>query len=458
MRPTHWRRSTHVAIGVTVLLVVVALLTWMVVLTESGRGPGAQAAPPPAAVAAPGVVPVSDSAPAPTAAGLAAALTAALADPDLGFLGGRVTDAATATELWAQHDDIPMLPASTNKVLTAAAALLSLDREARLTTRVVADDRDPGAVVLVGGGDPVLSAAGPGQDTWYAGAARISDLADQVRASGVTPTRVRVDVGAFSGPTMAPGWDPLDIDGGDIAPIEAVMVDAGRIQPTTVESKRSTTPALDAGRALAAALGLDPAAVTVGAAPAGARQLGAVESAPLILRLRQMMAASDNVMAECIAREVAAAANHPQSFTGGVEAVLAVLHTAGIDTAGSVLVDSSGLSLDDRLTVRTLDGVVQRAAGPGEPRLRPLLDLLPVAGGSGTLSDRFLDPDADRNAAGWLRAKTGSLTATNALAGVVTDRRGRVLTFALISNDAGPTGRTAIDAVAATLRSCGCGS
>ena len=40
--------------------------------------------------------------------------------------------------------------------------------------------------------------------------------------------------------------------------------------------------------------------------------------------------------------------------------------------------------------------------------------------------------------AGWLRAKTGSLTGTNSLAGIVTDASGRVLTFALISNDAGP--------------------
>jgi len=31
-----------------------------------------------------------------------------------------------------------------------------------------------------------------------------------------------------------------------------------------------------------------------------------------------------------------------------------------------------------------------------------------------------------------------------------------VLTFALISNDAGPTGRVALDALAAVLRSCGC--
>ena len=96
--------------------------------------------------------------------------------------------------------------------------------------------------------------------------------------------------------------------------------------------------------------------------------------------------------------------------------------------------------------------------GDDEPKLRPLVDLLPIAGGSGTLSNRYLDTDAGRSAAGWLRAKTGSLTGTNALAGIVTDLNGRVLTFALISNNAGPTGRTSIDALAAVLRSCGCGT
>ncbi|HLS00114.1 MAG TPA: D-alanyl-D-alanine carboxypeptidase/D-alanyl-D-alanine-endopeptidase [Mycolicibacillus parakoreensis] len=456
MRPRQWRRSTHVTIGVAVLLLVVAVLTVAVVVTGA-RHPSRQAAPPPPVVAvAPGVVPVSDTAPIPTRAGVAAALAAALAEPDLGFLGGRVTDAASATALWAQHDDMPMLPASTNKVLTTAAALLTLDRDATLTTRVVADDTRPGALVLVGGGDPVLSAAAPDEDTWYAGAARISDLAAQVRASGVPASSLQVDLSAFSGATMAPGWDPGDIDGGDIAPIEAVMLDAGRLQPTTVESKRSTTPGLDAGRALAAALGLDPAAVTLAPTPVPGREVAAVRSAPLVLRLRQMMYASDNVMAESIGREIAAASGRPRSFAGAVEAVLRRLAAAGIDTTDATLVDSSGLSLDDRLTATTLDEVVQAAAGPDHLTLRPLLDLLPIAGGSGTLSERFLDPDRDGDAAGWLRAKTGSLTATNALAGVVTDRSGRVLTFTLISNDAGPTGRTAIDTVAATLRSCGC--
>ena len=458
MRPTQWRRSTHVVVGVAVLLLVAAVVAAAAVLGNGNSTSDAQAVKPApaAATAAPGIVPVADSATKPTPDRLAATLAPLVADPNLGALTGRITDAITGAQLWAQGADMPMQPASTNKLLTTAAALLALDRDARLTTRVMASGQ-PGVVVLKGGGDPTLSAAPAGQDTWYKHAARISDLADQVRRSGIDVTTVQVDISAYSGPTMAPGWDPADIDGGDIAPLEAVMLDGGRTQPVSVESRRSTTPALDAGRALAVALKVDPATVTV--APAGTpsgQEIASVQSPPLIERLRQMMNESDNVMAESIGREVAAVQNRPQSFDGSVQAVLSQLDKAKIDTGNARLLDSSGLSVDDRLTAETLDGVVNAAAGSDQPNLRPLLDLLPIAGGSGTLSNRYLDTDAGRAAAGYLRAKTGSLTATNSLAGIVTDASGRVLTFAFISNNAGPTGRTAIDALAAVLRSCGC--
>ncbi|WP_142282355.1 D-alanyl-D-alanine carboxypeptidase/D-alanyl-D-alanine-endopeptidase [Mycobacterium sp. IEC1808] len=460
MGPTRWRKSTQVFIGLAVLAFVAAVVAAATFFTMGGHGAGAAhvpVPPPRPPTVKPGMVPVADTAETPTPAGVTAALAPTAADPNLGRLGGRITDAITGKELWRVADDLPLVPASTNKVLTAAAALLTLDRQARISTRVVAGSQNAqGPVVLVGAGDPVLSAAPPGVDTWYRGAARISDLAEQVRRSGVTPTAVQVDISAFSGPTMAQGWDPADVDNGDIAPIESVMIDAGRIQPTTVNSRRSKTPALDAGRELAKALGLDPGAVTIATAPSGARQLAVVQSAPLVQRLSEMMDHSDNVLAECIAREVAAAINRPQSFAGAVDAVTNRLSTAHVDTAGARLVDSSGLSVDDRLTAKTLDGVVQAAAGPDQPALRALLDLLPIAGGSGTLGDRFLDAATDRGPAGWLRAKTGSLTAVNSLVGVLTDHSGRVLTFAFLSNDAGPNGRNAMDALATKLWFCGC--
>ena len=453
-------RRTHVVLAAAVIALVAALVAAAALLTSGGKS-NAQVPPPrQPATANPAVVPLLDSAAVPTTAGMSAVLAPVVADPNLGNLSGRITDAKTGQQVWEQRADLPMQPASTNKVLTTGAALLTLDRNARVTTTVQAADqtRMPGVVVLVGGGDPTLSAAPPGEETWYRGAARISELADQVRKSGVKATAVQVDTSLFTGPDMAPGWDPADIGGGDIAPIQSVMLDAGRIQPTTIESRRSPTPALDAGRALAVALGIDPARVTFAPGPAGGRQLASVQSAPLMDRLLQMMSASDNVMAETIAREVAKATGRPMSFAGGVDAVLSKLASANIDVAGASLVDSSGLSVADLLTSKTLDEVVNAAAGPDQPSLRPMVDLLPIAGGSGTLSNRFVDGDLVKSPAGWLRAKTGSLTKTNSLAGIVTDASGRVLTFAFISNNAGIEGRTAIDALAAVLRTCGCSS
>src|SRR6201996_4704238 len=206
MRPTMWRTSTHLIVGAGVRAIVAALVAAAALLTSNDRAAGAHVPPPPAAVTLkPGVVPVAGTAPVPSRSGLAAALAVVAADPNLGKLGARVTDALTGEELWQQFDDVLLQPASTNKTLTSAAALLALDRNARVTTRVVAA-KDPGTIVLVGGGDPTLSGAAPGQNTWYHGAPRLSDLADQVRRSGVTPTAVQVNTSLFSGPTFAPGW------------------------------------------------------------------------------------------------------------------------------------------------------------------------------------------------------------------------------------------------------------
>ena len=243
MRPTRWRRSTHAIVGI-------------VVLASGGRRRGgggdtdrsdhgtsrAQTLPaPPAAAARPSIVPVPDTAPMPTSDGLAATLAAVANDPNLGVFGGRISDAVTARQLWQRADDLPLKPASTNKALTAAAALLALDLGARVTTKVVAAGAQPGVVVLVGGGDPTLSGAPPGQDTWYHGAARISDLADQVRRSGVTPTAVQVDTVAFSGPLWRRAGTRRHRRRRH-RPIESVMLDAGRIQPATVHSPAPALP------------------------------------------------------------------------------------------------------------------------------------------------------------------------------------------------------------------------
>ncbi len=452
------RRNVRILMSLAAVLVLAGVGT-TVVLVQRGTASASQdvaaTSPEPSPITAtPQVAPVSDDAPVPTPQALAAALAPVVSNPALGAFTGSVADAVTGSVLWSQNPDAPMTPASTTKILTAAAALLTLPAEHRVATQVVQGSR-PGELVLVGEGDPTLTAQPVGQPSYYPGSPRIADLVEQIRRAGAQVDSIVVDTSAYTGPTMAEGWMPADVAAGYIAPAEPVMIDGARIDPFGDDSPRSDTPALDAGRVLAQALGVDPARVTLGKAESGAAPVASVLSAPLRDRLGQMMRKSDNVLAEAIAREVAAAKNAERSFAGATESVTRALYDAGFKTDGLTLHDGSGLSVDDRIPARLLTDVLTAAAGDSKPQLRPMLDDLPVAGATGTLSDRYAS--GERIGAGWVRAKTGTLSVASVLTGYVVDVDGRVLTFTLMSNDRPPeVSRPALDDVAAVLRLCGC--
>ncbi|MEE2034949.1 D-alanyl-D-alanine carboxypeptidase/D-alanyl-D-alanine endopeptidase [Rhodococcus chondri] len=452
---TRRRRSFRILLGIWVAGFLALVVGGVFAVYDVQNTASAAIAPAPApVVATPQVMPVVADAPAPTPAVLAVALEEAVTNPALGAFTGSITDTATGTVLWSREPDRAMVPASTTKMITAAAALIALPADHRVTTRVVAGSR-PGEIVLVAGGDPTLTARAVGESSFYRGGPRIADLAEQIRRSGAVVDTVLVDTGIYGGETLAPGWFPDDVGEGYVAPIEPVMLDGGRLSPLEDESPRSPTPALDAGRALAVAVGADPASVALGTASPGAAPMAVVESAQLRERLAQMVTLSDNVLAEAIGRELAIASGTAPTFQGAVDTAVRTLEGAGFDMGGVALRDLSGLSVDNRIPARVLDAVIATAAGPDRPALRPLLDYLPVAGATGTLADRY--GTTNRAGAGWVRAKTGTLTLVSGLTGYVVDTDGRVLSFALLSNDRSPAeARPALDAVAAALRGCGC--
>ncbi|GAA2063128.1 D-alanyl-D-alanine carboxypeptidase/D-alanyl-D-alanine endopeptidase [Williamsia deligens] len=444
-------------IPVLVLLVVAAVVAVVAVTVDSGGTQPAANAParPAAASADPAVVPVASAAPEPTSAGVSAQLASVARDPRLGTLTGEISDALTGQVLWSQNPTRPMTPASTTKILTAAAVLLSVPLDATLTTSVV--DAGNGRIVVVGAGDPTLSVQPDGTDTFFTDAPRIADLAAQIRRSGVQVSSVAVDTGRFTGPSFASGWETADIAGGSIAPIEALMADSARTDPTALYSPRTATPAVTAATDLARDLGVSADAVSSGTAPQGARVIASVTSAPMQTRLRDMLVDSDDVLAETMAIEVARARGLPASLSGATDAVAAVLREAGVDMSQVTLQDTNGLSTGDRIPAGVLDAILRAASGTQDTKLRPLLDMLPIAGATGTLSDRFSSVSGVANAAGWVKAKTGTLTGVSGLAGIVQTRQNRVLTFALLSNGTNPAdARPALDAIAVRLRGCGC--
>lgn len=429
------------------------------VVADLGLDRAARSSGPP--VPQPVLGPLAADAPLPTPAGLAAALDDG-ADAMPGRFSGIVLDPAGGGVLWARTPELALVPGSTSKILTAAAALLTLNSTDGLVTRVVAGP-DPSTVVLVGGGDPTLTALPEERSGVYPDPARLAELAAKVQEASTVPIeRVLVDTGRYRGPTQARGWDPDDVPGGFVAPIEALMLDGGRIDPTLQDGPRIEDPSGAAAVEFAELLGLDAGDVSEGSAPAGAKSLGAVASAPFAVLVEHMMRSSDNVLAEVLAREVAIARGGEPTFEGAVTEILAALTQAGFDTAGAQPVDGSGLSTGNRVPARLLGGLLAAAAAPArEPRdtefLRPILTGLPVAGGEGTLDDRFARDGVAAEGRGVVRAKTGTLTNVSSLAGVVTDADGRLLVFALMSNGASPAVvRPRLDALAAEISRCGC--
>jgi len=444
--------------AVLALLVVAALAGATVYAVKEFGGPAAVETKPPAPPAnvQPLVKAATAGAPAPSAAGVKAAVTGPAANAALGTLTGSIIDPASGTALWQQGDTTPATPASSLKILTASAALLSLDKTAQLSTKVV-QGAEPGTVVIVGGGDPTISGT-PGSSV-YPGAATLDDLVNQVKQKGPV-TKVLFDLSRYTGEALGPQWETADIAGGSVAPIVPFMLDGGRLDPKKDVSARTGSPAQSAADAFAQRIGAPGA--TAGTAPQGAQVLGEVKSAPIEQLIDNMMQISDNVLTEAVAREVAIRSGNEPSFAGGVKAVRDILTKNGFDLTGANLVDGSGLSATNRIPARLLAEVLATAAKPSldDPRtakLRPLLTALPVAGGSGTLAGRYGGNASDGK--GWVRAKTGTLTGVNALAGMVVDVDGRVLVFAFMSaSNRNPETevRPGLDAIAAALRGCGC--
>ncbi|MFF5295425.1 D-alanyl-D-alanine carboxypeptidase/D-alanyl-D-alanine-endopeptidase [Paractinoplanes globisporus] len=380
-----------------------------------------------------------------------------------------VIDAASGQTLYDRNADVPTTPASTTKLLTAATVLAARGPAYRLSTTAVAGTA-PGEVVLVGGGDPTLSVDAK---ALFPGAARLDQLAAQVKKAlgGTKPTKVLVDTSLFSGPETGLGWSSDDVSPlGQVARVQSLMTNGGRVKPVHNEGggdPRSPDPALAAGKAFAKLLGVSAATVKRGKAPAATStstgiapgtRLGVVQSPPLVQITDWMLEQSDNTIAEVLARQVAVAAHKPATFDGASEAIIAKLRELGLPGDEADLYDGSGLSRHNGISPVLLTQVLALAANGKQPAITGIFGGLPVAGWSGTLEKRFEKPQVNQAGRGVVRAKTGTLSGVNTMAGELVTKDGRMLVFAIMASGSSNAiaAKAALDRVPARLVACGC--
>ncbi|MFE9771482.1 D-alanyl-D-alanine carboxypeptidase/D-alanyl-D-alanine-endopeptidase [Streptomyces sp. NPDC005931] len=389
---------------------------------------------------------------APDAKVLKALLGPLLKDPALGRRSAAVVDVATGTRLYGTGGADALTPASTTKIATAVAALSALGPDHRLTTRA-AFEPDTGEVVLVGGGDPTLTARAKEAE---AGWASLRDLAERTAAAlakrGVREVTLSYDTTLYTGPTRHPiGDNP------NLAEVSPLMADAARTDDSVSgPAPRAADPAAEAARRFGAFLedhGVKATPPGPSKSTTRADTLATVSSPPLSTLVERMLTHSDNDIAEALARHTAIASGERADFDGAGKAITGRLKRLGVPVEGARFEDGSGLDRGDRLSADLLTALLVKAADPAHPGLRPVLTGLPVAGFTGTLTGR-----STHASAGVVRAKTGTLTGVNALAGTVVDTEGRLLTFAFLTTDTtdATAAQSTLDKAATALASCGC--
>lgn len=325
-----------------------------------------------------------------------------------------VRDLDTGQTLYARKAGAWRIPASNEKLLVTAAALLAHGPAGRITTALLGaalpDESGvlDGDVALVGAGDPYLSSA------------RLRVLARRLDELGVTRIRGRVlgDGSVFDERrgSYDSGWlYDSDLHGS----LGGLVLDGGR----------GADPGLHAAERLRAVLRRTGIAVT-GRAASGpldgeAVVLTQIESVTMSAVAQRINGPSDNFAAEMLLKELGAQFGTGGTTPAGVDVVDATLGALGVEAR---MADGSGLSRVNRVRARELVDLLDAMAGDAGSEAFWLS--LPRAGLDGTLADRMEGTAAE----GDCRAKTGSLSDVSALSGYCVTAGGSLVAFSLLEN------------------------
>lgn len=346
--------------------------------------------------------------------------------------------------VFEQGADIPLLPASTLKIVTAAAALAALGPDYRYMTQVNAtaypDDRRVirGDLILVGTGDPALSTPLFDEEVWPDRPdTELARLADRIAAQTDRITGdVIGDPSIFADETLASGWIREYLYDLDATYVSGLTVNAGRrlerrngrLVGFAVEDTAAEAAAKLKGLLEERGVVIDGRARSTPRPPRSVVRLASAASPPMSRLLRWTVQHSDNHMADHIFRTVGAEVSGSGTWLGAAAAVREVLDVDGLDWTGTRLADGSGLSRDDRATAGLLARIDLVMANSTAADVWQ--EVMAVAGESGTLRRRL----RGTLAAGTFRGKTGTLDDVRSLVGSISGPDGDRFHLAIVAN------------------------
>lgn len=349
-------------------------------------------------------------------------------------MGVYVTIDGNGPVLFERNAQRGLIPASTQKMYIAGAALSAMGPDARYSTEVFADGQISNGVV---NGDLLIRASG---DPTF-GATQLAGLATSVKSSGATRVSgsLVLDDARYDRLTRIASWKAA-FTPGESGWLSAFSVDGNHRNDAATLADPALAN-LERFRVALAAKGVTVSGASRrGAVPPSATLLGSSKSAPLTEIVQRFVKRSDNTYAELLTKEIGARLGIG-STANGLSAI--ARHFGQLEVPPpEVQEDGSGLSSNNRSSARTQVAYLQRAlASPIGAALRGSLAVSCV---DGTLRSRTCGTVA----AGKVLAKSGAIDNVVALSGVTTTASGRAVTFSFLLNNVRSSrlGRAAIDA------------
>jgi D-alanyl-D-alanine carboxypeptidase/D-alanyl-D-alanine-endopeptidase (penicillin-binding protein 4) len=346
----------------------------------------------------------------------------------------------------------PVIPASTQKLLTATALLENFGPDHKFSTKVLSETQPVNGILkddlwVIGGGDPLLMTSKYAErykDPFLY--TNIKDLGLRIISSGINHIDGSLigDESLFDDMRFVDTWPERfrHTDQKQSGPISALSLNAGFTQWDPVkESNGFNTPAekpaeyaVDVLKEILEENGITVSGNTsTGLAPETAFfEIAIIESPPMDEMISQMLLGSDNTTAEILLKGLSANVETPGTSSGGASIVTESLKLSGYDMEGVEVMDASGLDYGNSVTCALLTELLD-----GGSYSIDLRKSLPISGKTGTLRKRLLDTPAE----GRVRGKTGSLNGVISLAGTVDTIFDRSLSFAFITNFDGEKGR-----------------
>lgn len=351
------------------------------------------------------------------------------------------------TPLVAVREDNAFIPASTQKIVTAAVALETLGADYRFTTSVYATGFSNGNaqdLYFLGGGDPVIvrgEYVATEKFQTFNGTS-LESLADSLVSAGlksVSGSIVGVD-SRYDQIRFLDAW-PTSFNAVEAGPLGALVVNDGAV---IGEPMKPDNPAIGAATELRTLLGARGVYVPQQSrydqtVPNNATQIASIQSAPLSAIVNEMLVNSDNNTAELLVKELGFVKKNSGTTSAGLAVIQDQLAKWKLPT-GSTIADGSGLSSNNRTSCANLMFLLGQFD-------TSLPNLMAIAAKTGTLRNAFEgSPMADR-----LVGKTGTLTNIKALAGYLPLKGNSPVRFTLIMNRTGIDNQSAYRPIWNTL-------